>query len=141
MTAVQVCSAFCRSLIVAGFALAVLPVQLSPAQTQSPTDKKSAVPSFLDSIFGFKPEKNDGGWLFAASRGDGEGGVYLAISKDGYNWTFVNEAKPVFRQTEKGELMRDPFMQRAPDGSMRLVWTWSSPGAPPAIGYSSSFDL
>jgi hypothetical protein len=128
-------------LIVAGFALAVLPVQLSSAQTQSPTDKKSAVPSFLDSIFGFKPEKNGGGWLFAASRGDGAGGVYLAISTDGYNWSFVNDGKPVFQRTEKGELMRDPFIQRGPDGIFRMVWTWSKDGAPPAIGYSSSFDL
>ncbi|MGD0796825.1 MAG: hypothetical protein ABR910_03790 [Acidobacteriaceae bacterium] len=113
----------------------------SPAQTTSQPDKKGAVPSLLDSIFGLKRETSGGGWLFAASRGDGDDGIYFAISKDGYTWTFVNEGKPVIRRTEKGELMRDPFLQWAPDGSIRMVWTWSSAGAPAAIGYSSSFDL
>jgi hypothetical protein len=128
-------------LIVAGFALAALPVQFSLAQTPSQPDKKGSVGSVLDSIFGLKRETNGGGWLFAASKGEGEGGVYLAISKDGYNWTFVNDGRPVIKETAKGELMRDPFMQRGPDGVMRLIWTWSKEGAPPAIGYSTSFDL
>jgi hypothetical protein len=130
-----------RMSIVAGLVSVALPARSLPAQTQTQPDKKSAVPNLLDSIFGVKRETAGGGWLFAASRGEGDGGVYLAISKDGYHWTFVNGGNPVVRQTEKGELMRDPFMQRAPDGSMRMVWTWSSEGAPPSIGYSSSFDL
>jgi hypothetical protein len=35
--------------------------------------------------------------------------------------------------------MRDPFIQRAPDGSVRLVWTWSID--PAIIGYSTSTNL
>jgi len=41
---------------------------------------------------------------------------------------------------QRGELTRDPFVQRAPDGTFRMVWTWST-GAPAAIGYSSSTNL
>ena len=36
--------------------------------------------------------------------------------------------------------MLDPFLQRAPDGSVRMVWTWSA-DSPAAIGYSTSTDL
>ena len=43
-------------------------------------------------------------------------------------------------QAQRGELMRDPFVQRAPDGSFRMVWT-SSTGAPATIGYSTSSNL
>jgi hypothetical protein len=35
--------------------------------------------------------------------------------------------------------MRDPFIQRAPDGSVRLVWIWSTD--PAIIGYSTSTNL
>jgi len=44
------------------------------------------------------------------------------------------------RQSQRGELMRDPFVQRAPDGSFRMVWTWST-GMPAVIGYSTSDNL
>jgi hypothetical protein len=37
--------------------------------------------------------------------------------------------------------MRDPFIQRGPDGTLRMVWTWSRAGTPAAIGYATSNDL
>jgi hypothetical protein len=120
--------------------LASVALGVARAQSSAQSAPKSSKTNLFDSIFGFKPEKG-GGWLFAASRGEGEGGVYLAISQDGYHWTFVNEGKPVLRPSEKGEAMRDPFMQRGPDGTLRMVWTWSKTGSPPAIGYASSNDV
>jgi hypothetical protein len=127
-----------RALAIAGTMWAALGAAW--AQGGSQPAQKGSKTNLFDSIFGFKPEKG-GGWLFAASRGEGEGGVYFAISQDGYHWTFVNDGKPVLRQTEKGEAMRDPFMQRGPDGTLRMVWSWSRTGAPPAIGYASSTDI
>lgn len=79
-------------------------------------------------------------WLFAGFKGNGEDGVYYAISPDGYHWTIANQDRPVFHQTEPNELMRDPFLQRGPDGTFYLVWTWSW-NSPTAIGHSTSTDL
>jgi hypothetical protein len=138
----EVCRRFNRTLLVAAVVWAALPVATGFAQSTVPTPvQKSGKTNVLDSIFGLKQEKNGGGWLFVASRGEGEGGVYLAISQDGYHWSFVNDGQPAVRQTEKGELMSDPFIQRGPDGIVRMVWTWSKDGAPAGIGYSSSYDL
>ena len=78
-------------------------------------------------------------WLFAGFKGNSEDGVYYSLSKDGYHWTVANGGKPVVEQTEPGELMRDPFIQRAPDGSFVMVWTWSWKNG--TIGFSSSKDL
>jgi len=79
-------------------------------------------------------------WLFAGFKRNSEDGVYYAISLDGYHWKLANGGKPVVPPTEPGELMRDPFIQRAPDGSFRMVWTWAW-YQPLRIGYSESNDL
>jgi hypothetical protein len=79
-------------------------------------------------------------WLFAGFKRDSKDGVYYAISLDGYHWKLANGGKPLVPPTETGELMRDPFIQRAPDGTFRMVWTWSW-NKPLVIGYSESKDL
>jgi len=79
-------------------------------------------------------------WLFAGFKGNGQDGVYYAISPDGYHWTIANQDRPVFHQTQPNELMRDPFLQRGPDGTFHLVWTWSW-RSPTVIGHSTSTDL
>jgi hypothetical protein len=91
--------------------------------------------------------------LFAGFKGNGEDGVYYAISQDGYHWTIANQDRPVFHQMQtngpapglsslpgQNELMRDPFLQRGPDGTFHLVWTWSW-RSPTVIGHSTSTDL
>jgi hypothetical protein len=78
-------------------------------------------------------------WLFAGFKGDSIDGVYYAISLDGYHWKLANSGKAVVPPTEPGELMRDPFLQRAPDGTFRMVWTWAWYNL--SVGYSSSRDL
>lgn len=81
-----------------------------------------------------------GPWLFAGFKGNSEDGVFYALSPDGYHWTLANGGRPVVRQTESGELMRDPFLQRAPDNTFRMVWTWSW-RTPAVLGFSTSSDL
>lgn len=92
-------------------------------------------------------------WLFVGFKGNGEDGVYYATSPDGYHWTIANQDRPVFHQTppsefspslssrpNQNELMRDPFIQRGPDGTFHMVWTWSW-RSPVVIGHSTSTDL
>ena len=81
-----------------------------------------------------------GPWLFAGFKGNSEDGVYYALSQDGYHWTLANAGQPVVHQTQPNELRRDPFLQRAPDGTFRMVWTWSW-RAPAVLGFSTSTDL
>lgn len=78
-------------------------------------------------------------WVFAGFKDNGQDGVYMATSLDGYRWNLINDGKPVVKPTVQGELMRDPFLQRTPDDSFVMVWTWDWRGK--AIGYSMSDDL
>jgi len=79
-------------------------------------------------------------WLFAGFKRDSKDGVYYAISLDGYHWKLANGGKPVIPPTDPNELMRDPFLQRAPGGSFRMVWSWAWYDAH-VVGYSESKDL
>jgi hypothetical protein len=81
-----------------------------------------------------------GPWLFVGFEKNGEDGVYYALSRDGYHWHLAHGGEPLSPPVEKGELMRDPFVQRGPDGGFRMVWTWSW-RSPTVIGYSESKDL
>ena len=85
-------------------------------------------------------QSGNGPWLFAGFKGNGEDGVYYALSEDGYHWTLANGDQPVVHQTEPGELIRDPFIQRGPDQTFHMVWTWAW-RAPTVLGYASSTDL
>jgi hypothetical protein len=82
---------------------------------------------------------NGSPWVFAGFKDNGQDGVYMALSLDGYHWTLANGGKPVVKPTEPGELMRDPFLQRTPDDSFAMVWTWGWKGN--SIGASTSDDL
>ncbi len=77
-------------------------------------------------------------YLFTSFRGNGEDGLHLAYSYDGYRWTDLNK---VFLRPKigKSKLMRDPCIIRGPDGTFHMVWTtgWGEKG----IGYAHSEDL
>lgn len=80
--------------------------------------------------------------LFTYFRGNGETGLQLAWSTNSLNW---NEIKPptgegFLAPTVGGKIMRDPCLQRGPDGVYHLVWT-TSWGQPPVFGYAESRDL
>src|ERR1041385_7777530 len=73
---------------------------------------------------------------------NGQAGLQLATSRDGLTWTELRppDGKSFLAPTVGGKLMRDPCLQRGPDGTFHLVWT-TSWGRPPVFGYASSNDL
>jgi hypothetical protein len=79
-------------------------------------------------------EAKDKVYLFTYFKGNGEDGLHLAYSRDGYNYTTLNNDKS-FLNPEVGvsKLMRDPCVIRTPDGTFHMVWTagWTERG----IGY------
>lgn len=85
-------------------------------------------------------QSNDSTVLFAYFTGNGEDGLHLAISQDGYDWQVLNHGKSLLKPTAGNDkLMRDPCIIRGPDGVFRMVWTvsWGERG----IGYAWSKDL
>lgn len=79
-------------------------------------------------------------WVFAYFKEPGSQGIYLALSRDGYTFTPLNDGQPWLKPSEPGEIMRDVFLTRNPDGhGFRMVWTWGWRGN--SIGTSSSDDL
>ena len=78
-------------------------------------------------------------YLFTSFRGNGEDGLRLGYSFDGYHWTNLPGTflKP---QVGKRKLMRDPSLLRAPDGTFHMVWTtgWRDDQG---FGYANSRDL
>ena len=83
-------------------------------------------------------EKNQ--YLFSYFVGNGEDGLHLAHSEDGYLWKPLNEGNSYLTPSVgKDKLMRDPSILLGVDGMFHMVWTvsWGEKG----IGYSSSKDL
>jgi hypothetical protein len=79
-------------------------------------------------------------YLFSFFKGNGEDGLHLAYSRDGLNFTVLNNDKSFLTpQVGVSKLMRDPCILRTPDGTFHMVWTagWTERG----IGYASSKDL
>lgn len=83
------------------------------------------------------PEK---AFLFSYFIGNGEDGLHLAWSRDGYHWERLNSGRSYLRpEVGESKLMRDPCLLRGPDGTFHLVWTTSWKGK--TIGYAHSGDL
>jgi hypothetical protein len=79
-------------------------------------------------------------FLFSYFEGNGEDGLHLAWSRDGFTWELLGGGRSFLRPTAgEAKLMRDPCLLRGPDGVFRLVWTTSWTGK--TIGYASSEDL
>jgi hypothetical protein len=91
------------------------------------------------SLFGCR-HKGEDVYLFSYFKGNGEDGLHLAYSRDGLNFTALNNDKS-FLSPEVGisKLMRDPCIIQTEDGIFHMVWTsgWTEKG----IGYASSQDL
>ena len=61
-------------------------------------------------------------YVFAYFIGNGEDGLYLAGSRDGYRWDALNGGRSVLAPTVgKAKLMRDPCILRGPDGRLRDI--------------------
>jgi hypothetical protein len=79
-------------------------------------------------------------YLFAYFVKNGEDGLHLAVSDDGYSFEALNEGRSFLTpQVGEAKLMRDPCLLRGPDGTFHLVWTTAWEGK--TIGYASSTDL
>lgn len=79
-------------------------------------------------------------FLFAHFLGNGEDGLHLLGSLDGYRWQVLAAGQPVLRGTVgKEKLVRDPSVARGPDGLYHVVWTcgWWENG----IGYAATSDF
>src|SRR5680860_17342 len=84
--------------------------------------------------------KSDEVYLFSYFKDNGEDGLHLAYSEDGYTWKALkNDASFLTPKVGKDKLMRDPCIIRGGDGNYHMVWTvsWTDKG----IGHASSEDL
>jgi len=79
-------------------------------------------------------------YLFSYFKGNGEDGLHLAYSNDGYSWSALkNDSSFLKPAVSKDKLMRDPCIIRGADGLFHMVWTvsWNDKG----VGYANSKDL
>ncbi|WP_426059806.1 glycoside hydrolase family 43 protein [Hymenobacter sp. B1770] len=86
------------------------------------------------------PLKKNEALVFCYFKGNGQDGLHLASSRDGYTWTALKRDSTFLRPTvAKDKLMRDPCIIRGQDGLFHMVWTvsWQDKG----IGYANSKDL
>lgn len=117
-----------RALICAAVLVACLPAvaaQMQVTQKIGGGEKKAAA--------------GHGAWLFAYFIEPANQGIYLALSRDGYHFTPLNDGKPWVAPSQPGELMRDVFLTRGQDQLFHMVWTWGWHGD--SLGYASSPDL
>src|SRR5580704_18282305 len=78
--------------------------------------------------------------VFAYFQEPANQGIYLALSRDGYTFTPLNDGQPWLKPDQPGEIMRDVYITRTPDDHhFRMVFTWAWHGN--AIGVSDSDDL
>ena len=78
--------------------------------------------------------------MFSYFKGNGEDGLHLAYSTDGFHFEAPGNDRPVLTPTAgRDKLMRDPCIIRGPGGKFHMVWTvsWNDRG----IGYANSDDL
>jgi predicted GH43/DUF377 family glycosyl hydrolase len=91
-------------------------------------------------FFSCKPPANKGVYLFSYFKNNGEDGLHLAYSYDGYSWKALrNDSSFLAPTVSKDSLMRDPCIVQGVDGKFHMVWTvsWNEKG----IGYANSPDL
>jgi len=82
-------------------------------------------------------------FLFTSFRGNGEDGLHLALSTNGYHWQALNQDRSFLKPLVGDyKLMRDPCLAEGSDGIYHLVWTtgWTADKGG-TIGYAHSKDL
>jgi hypothetical protein len=85
-------------------------------------------------------QQPDSVYLFSYFKDNGQDGLHLAYSYDGYHFTALNNDSSFLKpEISQDKLMRDPCIIRGADGLFHMVWTvsWNDRG----IGYASSKDL
>lgn len=105
--------------------------------------KKIALLAALGLIAGcanLAPQPASEAYIFTYFTKNGEDGLHLAVSNDGYRWEKLNGGRSYLTpKVGVSKLMRDPCIVRGPDGTYHMVWTsgWNENN----IGYASSKDL
>lgn len=103
--------------------------RVSGEATQTQSELNPAAPPDLDRAY-----------LFSYFINNGEDGLHLAFSRDGYKWVALNNGKSLLKpEVGESKLMRDPCVTRGPDGTFHMVWTTAWQGR--TIGHASSKDL
>jgi hypothetical protein len=95
---------------------------------------------FLNAYSSFPQSDSNNVYLFSYFKDNGQDGLHLAYSYDGYRFTALKNDSSFLRPVlSKDSLMRDPCIIRGADGQFHMVWTvsWDDKG----IGYASSPDL
>lgn len=88
-------------------------------------------------------EAEETGWyIFTSFHSNGQDGLHLSLSRDGYSWKELNDGKSFLKSDLGAKLMRDPSIAKGPDGTFHLVWTsgWTTAEGT-QFGYASSKDL
>ncbi|WP_073093194.1 glycoside hydrolase family 43 protein [Cyclobacterium lianum] len=99
-----------------------------------------AVLAFLSECSSTAYQPTEQVYLFSYFTGNGEDGLHLAYSVDGYHYKELGEGKSLLKPTAGGDkLMRDPCIIRDKKGRFHMVWTvsWNEKG----LGYAYSDDL
>lgn len=79
-------------------------------------------------------------YLFTYFVGNGQDGLHLMLSPDGYHWRALGGGRSYLRpEVGREKLIRDPCVVRGPEGVFHMVWTcgWWENG----IGYASTRDF
>ncbi len=95
---------------------------------------------FVSCICNVLAQPSDSVYLFSYFKDNGQDGLHLAYSTDGYIWTALNNDSSILKPAvAKDKLMRDPCIIRGADNKFHMVWTvsWNDGG----IGYATSSDL
>lgn len=94
----------------------------------------------LENKNNLRSQEQDSIYLFSYFKGNGEDGLHLAYSKDGYTFKALNNDQSLLTpEIGPNKLMRDPCIIQGPDNTYHMVWTtgWTDKG----IGYAQSKDL
>lgn len=95
----------------------------------------------LTALFALPVCAADAAYLFAYFTKNGQDGLHLAWSADGYHWEALGGGRSYLHPEigTKEKLLRDPCIARGPDGTYHLVWTsgWWEKG----IGYAATRDF
>ncbi|MEO6720044.1 MAG: glycoside hydrolase family 43 protein [Ferruginibacter sp.] len=95
---------------------------------------------FAISLFASAQRAENNTYIFSYFKGNGEDGLHLAYSDDGFTFTALNNDSSFLKPLiSNDKLMRDPCIIRGADGKFHMVWTvsWNAKG----IGYAASTDL
>jgi GH43 family beta-xylosidase len=86
--------------------------------------------------------KAEESYLFTSFRGNGEDGLHLMLSTNGYQWEALKNDGSFLKPEVGAKIMRDPCVAIGPDGMFHMVWTcgWTTEKGR-VIGYAESKDL